>query len=522
MERKEALAVVALPALAAACASQEVGLSDHGSDTVTDPTTTLAPESTTTTEAPEGLTDDQLESRQKLIDAGYDPEAVAELIDIVTSDPLIDADDCVVMVQDAFEGGRKEATDKGYIFEDAEGTIRVNTQASTTAGQGLILNGESNLFTDSNAAPFRTDSLIVDRSDVSEYYGDAEHVEQRYETAMETAFMRMCTDRYELASGIVLAANATIGSTGVRIGEFDEGVLGEYLIDGELTKEAIDEMIAEALDRYTVTEDELSGEDVPTVKDAEITEAAYEAQLTDAARLALLLERLAGEINTGTITIDASTVVPLGHDEDENARLVYSDQPIDTTESTDLGGSYVALPGEAVIFTGEFKGGCVPLNGLALNLLDGRYGYVAVTSQPEGCEPITVVTTTTTTTTPRRTTTTTTTVPETTTTTTITIPESTTTTTTTVPEGRKSDPADITETPDTTTTTTTEAPATTTTTEAPEYDSDPDADTTPPETDYDPDTGTDGPATPPPSTTQPPAETDDDDGDNDGEIIFDL
>jgi len=61
-----------------------------------------------------------------------------------------------------------------------------------------------------------------------------------------------------------------------------------------------------------------------------------------------------------------------------------------------------------------FKAGCVPINGLALNLLDGRYGYTAVTSRPEGCDPIVMVVTTTTTGKPPTTTT-----PESTTTTTV-------------------------------------------------------------------------------------------------------
>jgi len=348
------VAVVATSLILTACSADgepgrqsellQPGLSGEETQSTTDSTTT-------TTEADPTLTDQQIEARQALIDAGLDPDVISEIMNEVLAVPLVTTEACIGFVEDVFDGGRTEAINKGYLFETADGETRVDTNRSTTAGLGLIKNDGPNMFTDSVAAPFPTDGEIKDRSDVSIYYGDDKSTEEVYKDAMQTAFLRACTDPYELASGMVMAANLEIGNTGVRLGDLDSGVLSQALVDGEITNESMDAMINELLDRYQTRDQELGSD---AVENYDITKTAYEAQLFDAARLAVLLDRLAGGINSGAIYIDDSTVVSLGHDAEEFAQLRYSDEGIDSDKNEEIGGKYLALKGEAVLFTGDF------------------------------------------------------------------------------------------------------------------------------------------------------------------------
>ncbi len=310
--------------------------------------------------------------RKRLRDTGMDEDLIAEIVGIKS---IVEgsADKCVARVDSAMSEELTVETEHGAFIR------RENVQSAGILG-GLITNGGVNQFTDSVSRDYK-DGEGDTREEVAEYFAQGVENDEIRMEALQEAAARLCADPYSAASGAVMIANAELGNSGVRLGEIFTG-LEEYVVDGERTEEAMDE-------KYEIALEDFLGE--PNADNEDVVDAYY-TQQEKAATMAAILESLGNFINNGTITIQESTVA-YGATEDR-VTLRHSKAGVTGNPGQTLGGQYESERGESLVFTWESKAGCIVIDGLTVNMLDGRYGYTAFTSSPDGCEPVTVVTTT--------------------------------------------------------------------------------------------------------------------------------
>ena len=364
-------------------------------------TTSSAPESATTTTNPEFEKSDHDLILERLEAAGYSPELAEEIL-AMGETPINNPEECIAFVADA-KGGESKAVSDGWL-KRVNGELIVNTSMFTTAGEGIIENDGPNMFTDSVGQ----DYMEGDQSnpqEVAYYFGDPNKVQERTREAVAELFARLCGDPYELSSALTSAANIKLGGTDVRLGEIFKGSLGDYLIDGDVTPEALTDMAQKALSKFVIEYPE--GVDTEAEREAYLADHpgeaakrvdAYENQLVEASKIAAVLRNFMGYINTKDVHVDMSSQI-FGTDEANYPDLIFSNAPIDATgQPHGLGGEYDAITGTLLQFFVKPKAGCVAFeNGaLVLNLLDGRSGFTHVlVSAPEGCVPMIVTTTST-------------------------------------------------------------------------------------------------------------------------------
>lgn len=345
-----------------------------------------------TSEEVNSLEDEQQAAVVELVESGYSLEDAIEFIKAVSLAPLYDVDNCIVRVADA-KGGEDNAFSGNWLLKTESGETIINVSQFATAGEGVIENNGPNLFFDSVGPDYQEG--VQTREEVAAYFGDQNHVEERTEEARDERYARLCGDPYELASAMVVAANAKLGNTQTRLGDINE-FLTPYLVSHDRTAEEMTEAIQKAVDTYVIEYPEgvdsaseiteyiegLSEEDQQPYLDA------YENQLKDAAQLITIFERLPNYINTKQSQVEESTVSLLGLTKAGYAKLAFSNLGIDTSEDGALGGKYSAEAGSIMTLFGNAKAGCITLDGIVVNLLDGRYGYAVV--EIPGCEPIVV------------------------------------------------------------------------------------------------------------------------------------
>ncbi len=351
---------------------------------------TTIPETTTTTEA---LKTDQEKAVDELLAAGYDEAAIAELMNTITPKSLLNPEACIGFVE-AAKGGPEAARKDGFIGI-LQGVEVINISAFNVAGTRIVQKGGDVFFTDSTSTNFAFENgkdVSNTPEDTAKYFGNDKDAEALNKEAIEEQRARLCGGPYQLSEGIVTLANAKIGNTNVRIGDLDDGILHEALVSLERTDEEMTKMVKTFVDRYVV---EQVGP-VDTVKEVEALKEAYDNQEADAVRLIAILDTLMSTINQGNVTVQSSFVRELGLTENGFPKFAYSSLGKDSKEDGDLGGEYLAPDGTVLEAFSSAKAGCISIEGVMQNLLDGRFGYILVNSAPEGCEPMyTVVTTST-------------------------------------------------------------------------------------------------------------------------------
>lgn len=337
----------------------------------------------------EGMDSDVVD---KLIASGYSEAQIKLMAETAESIPAHADIACVEIVAVA-KGGKENAVSKGWLIDADEGAddgLVVNF-ARFIPARNLIINGGELVSSDA-VSRSRTEVTPESITDVANYFGDNEQVDERTREAVEETFAGLCGNRHELAGSEVAFANLPVRGTDLKLGDIYVGSLGDFVIDGDVTEESLNAKLVEVLSRYEARENATDDERLE----------AYSQQVKDAAMLISVLRTLQPHINTDDAQVNMSTQI-FGTDEENYPNLQFSNDPTDATgEPNGLGGMYEAIKGSgiewAMVLKGD-SGDCVELSQdkALTNLADGRIGYIVLTSAPEGCEPIVIVTTTTTT-----------------------------------------------------------------------------------------------------------------------------
>lgn len=357
-----------------------------------------SPENGVTTTSPESvkdMTDEQKKAYDELVAAGFDPEETASFILLTSVDSLQDPTSCIDRVEEA-KGGRASAFRQEWLVKTAEdGETVINRDMFATTTEGIVENGGPNLFTDSVSEDYMAGTQTTPE-EVASYFGDTSAAAERELEANQEAYARLCGDSYELSSMLVVLANAKMGNTNVRIGDLNPELMGDLLVGYDRSPEEMTEAIETAINRYVVeypvgVDTQEEREEFVNGLDAEERAKyidAYNRQLEDAARLVVLLQNFGGVINNEEVQVNGSVVALPALTEAGYPKLAFSSQDVLGTEDQALGGKYSAMAGSLLTFFSDAKGGCITIEGVSLNVLDGRAGYVSV--EIEGCEPVVI------------------------------------------------------------------------------------------------------------------------------------